>query len=244
VRFSNACNLRRSRSAAQLHVGNHPASKGVTERYEGLWRSPSKPTTSRCETSITRRCRRSCSHRELFWCRTHARQPCSFATRLEGTCGFVLAPSSGENRSVLSFSDRGKSSDEVWDDADRSGLTFSLPPGNASLSMGPNARHACAMQLLILLAYSPTQTYNTPRSGPMSGARCDCGSSPHESMEMPLQAYAWLARAGDEHRSVVHRALALAGGPGAFLPSSHRARARPTDRSAPPRWTLLGSLAE
>jgi hypothetical protein len=31
VRFSNACTLRRSRSAAQLNAGNRPASKGVTE---------------------------------------------------------------------------------------------------------------------------------------------------------------------------------------------------------------------
>ena len=165
-------------------------------------------------------------------------------TRLEGKCGFVLDPSSGDNRSVLAFSDRGKSSDEVWDDADRSGLTFNLPPGNASLSMGPDARHACAMQLLILLAYSPTRTDNTPRPGPMLGARCDYESWPHESMEIPLQAYAWLARVGDEHRSVVHQDLALAGGPHALDPSSDRAGARPTARSAPPRWTVLGSSAE
>ena len=32
--------LSRSRSAAQLNVGKRRASKGVTERYEGLWRSP------------------------------------------------------------------------------------------------------------------------------------------------------------------------------------------------------------
>jgi hypothetical protein len=38
--------LRRSRSAAQLNGGEGRASKGVTERYEGLWRSPLKPTTS------------------------------------------------------------------------------------------------------------------------------------------------------------------------------------------------------
>ena len=46
VCFSNACSLRRSRSAAQLNVGNRRASRGVTERYEGLRRSPLKPTTS------------------------------------------------------------------------------------------------------------------------------------------------------------------------------------------------------
>jgi hypothetical protein len=46
VHFSNACSLRRSRAAAQLHVGNRRASKGVTERYEGLWRSPLELTTS------------------------------------------------------------------------------------------------------------------------------------------------------------------------------------------------------
>ena len=39
VCFSNACSLRRSRSAAQLNVGKRRASKGVTERYESLWRS-------------------------------------------------------------------------------------------------------------------------------------------------------------------------------------------------------------
>lgn len=39
VRFSNACSLRPSRSAAQLNVGKRRTSKGATERYEGLWRS-------------------------------------------------------------------------------------------------------------------------------------------------------------------------------------------------------------
>jgi hypothetical protein len=39
VRFSNACRLGRSRSAAQLNVGNRRASKGATERYEGLCRA-------------------------------------------------------------------------------------------------------------------------------------------------------------------------------------------------------------
>jgi hypothetical protein len=29
-----------------LNVGNHRASKGATERYEGLQRAPFKPTTS------------------------------------------------------------------------------------------------------------------------------------------------------------------------------------------------------
>jgi hypothetical protein len=42
-------------------------------------------------------------------------------------------------------------------------LTFNLPPENASPSMGPDARHACAMQPLILLACPPTRTDNTPR---------------------------------------------------------------------------------
>ena len=36
VRFFNATCLRRSRSAAQLHVGKRRASKGVTEPYEGV----------------------------------------------------------------------------------------------------------------------------------------------------------------------------------------------------------------
>ena len=39
VRSSNSTSLRQSRSQAQLDVGNRPASKVVTERYEGLWRS-------------------------------------------------------------------------------------------------------------------------------------------------------------------------------------------------------------
>jgi hypothetical protein len=43
VRFSNAYSLRRSRSATQLNVGNRRASIVVTERYEGLWRSQSRP---------------------------------------------------------------------------------------------------------------------------------------------------------------------------------------------------------
>src|SRR5258707_3483411 len=51
VRFSNSSSLRRSRSPAQLNLGNRRASKVVTERYEGLWRS--KADTSRCETSIS-----------------------------------------------------------------------------------------------------------------------------------------------------------------------------------------------
>jgi hypothetical protein len=39
--------LRRSRLAVQLNVGNRRASKVVMERYEGPWRSPLKPTTPR-----------------------------------------------------------------------------------------------------------------------------------------------------------------------------------------------------
>jgi hypothetical protein len=74
--------------------------------------------------------------------------------------------------------------------------------------MNPDARHVCAMQLVTLLADPPTQTDNTPRPCPMLVARCDYEFGPHKSMEMPLQAYAWLARAGDEHRSDVHRDLA------------------------------------
>jgi hypothetical protein len=46
VRFANGCSLRRLRSAAELNVGIRPASEGVTDRYEGLWGSPLKPTTS------------------------------------------------------------------------------------------------------------------------------------------------------------------------------------------------------
>jgi hypothetical protein len=61
------------------------------------------------------------------------------------------------------------------------------------------------MQLLISLAYPPTQTDNTPR--PMLVAHCDYEFWPHGSMEM-LLAYASLARVGDEHRSAVHQDLA------------------------------------
>ena len=43
VRFSNACNLRRSRSTAQLHVGNRPASKGVTETIRRSMALESRP---------------------------------------------------------------------------------------------------------------------------------------------------------------------------------------------------------
>jgi hypothetical protein len=128
---------------------------------------------------------------------------------------------------------------------DRSGgLTFNLPPGSASLSRSPDARHVCGMRLLMLLAYPPTPTDNTPRPCPMLGARCDYEFWPHASMKMPLQAYAWLARADDEHRPVVHQDLAWPGSPRALDPSSHRAGARPTARSASPRWTVLESLAD
>jgi hypothetical protein len=74
--------------------------------------------------------------------------------------------------------------------------------------MSPDARHAYAMQLSILLAYPPTQTNNTPHPCPILVTRCDCEFWLHASMETPLQAYAWLARAGDEHRSAVHQDLA------------------------------------
>jgi hypothetical protein len=129
-------------------------------------------------------------------------------TGLEGKCGLALEPSRGDNRSVLAFSDRGKSSNEVWDDADRSGVTFNLPPGNASLSMSPDARYACATPLLILLACPPTQIDNTPRPCPMLVGCCDYEVWPHESMEMPFRAYAWLERGGDENRLAVHQDLA------------------------------------
>ena len=74
-------------------------------------------------------------------------------------------------------------------EADTSVLTFNPSRRNAILSMSPDARHACAMQLLILLAYTPTQTDNTPRPFPMLVARCDHEFWLHESiglMEMPL----------------------------------------------------------
>jgi hypothetical protein len=60
VRFSNACSLRRSRLAAQLNVGNLRASKGVTRRYEGPWRSPLKPTTSAMRQTRLRPRRSAC----------------------------------------------------------------------------------------------------------------------------------------------------------------------------------------
>lgn len=94
-----------------------------------------------------------------------------------------------------------------YDDADRSGVTFNFLPGNASLSMCPGARHACAMQFLILPARPPRQTDNTPRPFPMLLARCEYGLWPHESMEASL-FYAWLVSARDQHGSAVHQDLA------------------------------------
>jgi hypothetical protein len=89
-------------------------------------------------------------------------------TCLEGKCGFALNPSREANRSVLAFSEIA-ANQAVKREADRSGLTFNPLSGNASLSMSRDARHACAMQLLILLAYPPTQTANTPRPCPNVG---------------------------------------------------------------------------
>ena len=43
VRFSNACNLRRSRYAAQLHVGDRPVSKGATETIRRSMALESRP---------------------------------------------------------------------------------------------------------------------------------------------------------------------------------------------------------
>jgi hypothetical protein len=74
--------------------------------------------------------------------------------------------------------------------------------------MSPDARHAYAMQLLMMRAHPPTRTDNTHRPCPTLVARCDYEFWPHESVKMPLQAYAWLARVGDEHRSAVHQDLA------------------------------------
>ena len=127
-------------------------------------------------------------------------------TCLERKCGFALNPLREANHSVLAFSEIA-ANQAVKREADRSGLTFNPSPGNASLSMSPDARPAFAMQLLILLAYPPTQTDNTPRPCPMLVTRCDYEFWPHESTEM-LLAYAWLARASDEHRSAVHQDLA------------------------------------
>lgn len=76
--------------------------------------------------------------------------------------------------------------------------------------MSPDARHAYAMQLLIIRAHPPTQTDNTPRPCSMLVARCAYELWPHEPTEIPL-AYAWLARAGDEYRSAVHQDLAWPG---------------------------------
>jgi len=110
-------------------------------------------------------------------------------TCLEGKCGFALNPSRETNRSVLAFFEIAPNQ-AVKREADRSGLTFNRPSGNASLSMSRDSRHAYATQLLTLLAYPPTQTDNTPRPCPMLLARCDDEFWPDESMEMPLQAYA------------------------------------------------------
>ena len=40
VGSSNAYSLKRSRRAAQLHLGKRRSSKEVTKPYEGLWQSP------------------------------------------------------------------------------------------------------------------------------------------------------------------------------------------------------------
>ena len=50
VRFSNACSLRRSRSTAQLHVGNRPASKEVTGPIRRFMRSE---PDQRCHELLT-----------------------------------------------------------------------------------------------------------------------------------------------------------------------------------------------
>src|SRR6185437_2826689 len=39
VCFLSACSLRRPRPADQLNVGKRQASKGITDRYQRLWRS-------------------------------------------------------------------------------------------------------------------------------------------------------------------------------------------------------------
>jgi hypothetical protein len=50
--FSNACSIRPSRSAAQLHVGIVRHLKASPKRYKGLWRSPLKPTTSADRSTV------------------------------------------------------------------------------------------------------------------------------------------------------------------------------------------------
>jgi len=90
--------------------------------------------------------------------------------------------------------------------ADGSGLTFNPPPGNASLSNGRDARHACATQYLTLLVCPPTQAGNTHHPLLMLLVRGEYGPQPHESME-PSFLYAWIARIDDEHRSAVDQDL-------------------------------------
>src|SRR6516164_4675348 len=46
VRFSLHMQPKTIAISGLLDVGNRLAPKGLTERYEGLWRSPLKPTTS------------------------------------------------------------------------------------------------------------------------------------------------------------------------------------------------------
>jgi hypothetical protein len=60
--------------------------------------------------------------------------------------------------SVLTFSEIAPNQ-AVMRDADRSGPTFNLPPGNASLSMSPDARHA-AFDISGLSAHSERQSYS------------------------------------------------------------------------------------
>jgi hypothetical protein len=82
------------------------------------------------------------------------------------------------------------------------------------------------MQLLILLAYPPTQTDSTPRPCPMLVARCDDEFWPHESMEMPLQAYA--DRAAQSARGLERELLAGDQvSPGRFDPKTPRCLANP-----------------
>ena len=113
---------------------------------------------------------------------TNPKQSLSFATCLEVNCGFALNPSRGENLGVLAFSEIA-ANQAVKRKADGTGLTFNPPPGNASLSNGRGARHACATQHLTLLVCPPTQAGNTHHPLLMLLVRGEYGPQPHESME-------------------------------------------------------------
>ena len=95
-----------------------------------------------------------------------------------------------------------------WADATAAFGSEGMKAAATNAPMFVHATEALMSRLPAANGYPPTQIDNTPRPCPMLVARCDYEFWPHESMEMPLRAYAWLARVGDEHRSAVHQDLA------------------------------------